>query len=128
MIPQRVHNHPWPIQFTAQPLSEGETPRDEQVYASGQRSHRRCYFIYPACRHGRTRLPRSWRSRSGCHRLSRWYTQALRIAAATLDVQALNLPLHSIPTEQLIKQLSGEVRRVVNNGMGLAVNPEPIRL
>eukprot|EP00965_Chrysotila_dentata_P206662 6183665-Pleurochrysis_carterae.AAC.1 len=42
------------------------------------------------------------------------YTQMLRITAATPDVEALDLPLH-IPTEQL----SGEVRRVVNNGMGL---------
>eukprot|EP00965_Chrysotila_dentata_P136777 4523606-Pleurochrysis_carterae.AAC.3 len=44
------------------------------------------------------------------------YTQTLKIAAATPDVEALNLRLH-IPTEQL----SEEVRRVVNNGMGLAV-------
>eukprot|EP00965_Chrysotila_dentata_P146423 4834692-Pleurochrysis_carterae.AAC.1 len=44
------------------------------------------------------------------------YTQALRIAAATPDLEALNLPLH-IPTEQL----SEEVRRVMNNGIGLAV-------
>eukprot|EP00965_Chrysotila_dentata_P080819 2667552-Pleurochrysis_carterae.AAC.2 len=44
------------------------------------------------------------------------YTQMLRIAAAKPDAEALNLSLH-IPTEQL----SGKVRRVVNNGMGLAV-------
>eukprot|EP00965_Chrysotila_dentata_P136776 4523606-Pleurochrysis_carterae.AAC.2 len=41
MIPQRVHNHlnnhPWPIQFTAPPLPQGEAPKEEQIYASGQR-------------------------------------------------------------------------------------------
>eukprot|EP00965_Chrysotila_dentata_P126983 4200607-Pleurochrysis_carterae.AAC.1 len=43
------------------------------------------------------------------------YTHALQTAVATLDVEALNLPLH-LPTEQLNK----EVRRVVNEGKGKA--------
>eukprot|EP00965_Chrysotila_dentata_P036931 1228763-Pleurochrysis_carterae.AAC.1 len=43
------------------------------------------------------------------------YTHALQTAVTTPDVEALNLPLHP-----LTEQLSEEVRRVVNEGMGKA--------
>eukprot|EP00965_Chrysotila_dentata_P061153 2026102-Pleurochrysis_carterae.AAC.1 len=43
------------------------------------------------------------------------YTHTLQTAVATTDVEALNLPFHS-PTEQL----SEEVHRVANDGMGKA--------
>eukprot|EP00965_Chrysotila_dentata_P049355 1635591-Pleurochrysis_carterae.AAC.1 len=123
-MPQRVHNHPLPILFTAQPSPEGETPDKERVYASGQ-CHLEYLFGLFTTPPSLMDLPRvqAWQNKIA-EKLEepRWmplfvtYTKTLRIAAATPDVEALNLSLH-IPTEQL----SGEVRRVVNNAMGLAV-------
>eukprot|EP00965_Chrysotila_dentata_P001539 50745-Pleurochrysis_carterae.AAC.1 len=125
MIPQRVYNHPWPIQFAAQPPPEGEAPREEQVYARGQR-HLDClldpYIDHTAASTGSTLC--AGVAEQACQEAGGAAVEAIAFHVHPSaqncrrhpGVEALNLPLQ-IPTEQL----SGCARHVVNNGMGLVV-------
>eukprot|EP00965_Chrysotila_dentata_P056028 1857323-Pleurochrysis_carterae.AAC.1 len=124
MIPQQVHNNPWPILFTAPPLPEGKTPKEGHIYTIGQRQSD--YLFDPSTTPPLLMsLPcvQAWPNKIA-EKLEepQWrpshftYAHALQTAVATPDVEALSLPLH-LPTEQL----SEEVRRVMNEGMGKAV-------